>query len=121
MDLEGFYAAMADMSSAIRGGVGGYPATTMWASGQWSIGKFTIDSEAQSQTSGANMSVTVSAVRHDDGCEATNIHLTSDGQLNFNVTATGTRSGCVYNRIISCVSFSPKIICLSPFTFYALD
>lgn len=102
---------MADMSSAMRSGVNGYPALVSWVSSSgWSVGPFTVDpfilqsatdAMQREHLSAANMTATVSAIFHDAGCEATSVDIIGDdGLLNFTVAATGTETGCAYNRTI---------------------
>jgi len=109
-DLEAFYSAMIDMSSAIKNGENGRPAPVPWISSDgWAVPRFTIDEAAVSKTkiavqnqhlSSANMSARVSAIHHDAGCESTTLKVTTDGLLNFSTIATGVKTGCVYSRTI---------------------
>jgi hypothetical protein len=109
-DLEAFYSAMIDMSSAIKNGENSRPAPVPWISSDgWAVPRFTIDEAAVSTTkaavqnqhlSSANMSAQVSAIYHDSGCESTTLEITTDGLLNFSTIATGVNTGCVYSRNI---------------------
>ncbi|KDQ16308.1 hypothetical protein BOTBODRAFT_259741 [Botryobasidium botryosum FD-172 SS1] len=110
-DLEGFYAAMTDTSSAMRSGVNGLPSSSAWVPNTgWTVGAFTTNSSIAGAAVTAiqqqyllppSISATVSAVQSFAGCESTNLTVTSDGSMNYGVTAIGSETGCTYKFILS--------------------
>jgi hypothetical protein len=103
-DLEGFYAAMTGMTTSVRNSNQNVPAASPWISSDgWAIASFVIQPNVGLEKS-ANISATVPAIRHIPHCETTDINVvfdsTQDGSSAFNVTATGTQSGCIHERIL---------------------
>jgi len=113
-DLEGFYSAMADMTSSIKNGVNGKATPTPWISSDgWTVGRFSISPSIiesanlamqQQHLAPSNVTAIVSAIQHDAGCESTVIDIKSDGNFSFKCTATGVKTGCVHQRDFSYVS-----------------